>query len=114
MLRCLLFEKFKNFNESCSLSKAARMSSVYFNLTLNFEILADQSQIQTKTQAKRTSDPKHIVQTRDNDNICKSIKRKDAKQGKLHKPPISNLPKKKLVTKCPLTKKQQTNSLLTT
>ena len=85
---------------------------------LNFKpstkILADQSQIQTKTQLKTTSDPKHIVQTRDNDNISKSIKRKDAKQGKLHKPPIANLPKKKLASKCPLTKKQQTNSLLTT
>ena len=33
---------------------------------------------------------------------------------KLHKPPIANPRKKKLVTKCPLTKKQQTNSLLTT
>ena len=85
---------------------------------LNFKpstkILADLSQIQTKTQLKTTSDPKHIVQTRDNDNISKSIKRKDAKQGKLHKPPIANLSKKKLASKCPLTKKQQTNSLLTT
>ena len=44
-----------------------------------------------------------MVQTRDNDNISKSIKRKDAKQGKLQ-----------LATKCPLTKKQQTNNLLTT
>ena len=26
---CLLFKKFKKFNESCSLSKAARMSSTY-------------------------------------------------------------------------------------
>ena len=44
-----------------------------------------------------------MVQTRDNDNISKSIKRKDTKQGKLQ-----------LATKCPLTKKQQTNNLLTT
>ena len=29
MLGCLLFQKFKNFNESSSLSKAARMSSTY-------------------------------------------------------------------------------------
>ena len=29
MLGCLLFEKFKNSNESCSMSKAARMSSTY-------------------------------------------------------------------------------------
>ena len=29
MLGCLLFKKFKKFNESCSLSKAARMSSTY-------------------------------------------------------------------------------------
>ena len=27
MLGCLLIKKFKKFNESCSLSKAARMSS---------------------------------------------------------------------------------------
>ena len=29
MLGCLLFKKFKKSNESCSLSKAARMSSTY-------------------------------------------------------------------------------------
>ena len=29
MLGCLLFIKFKRINESCSLSKAARMSSTY-------------------------------------------------------------------------------------
>ena len=29
MLECLLFKKFKKFNESCSLSKATRMSSAY-------------------------------------------------------------------------------------
>ena len=29
MLGCLLFKKFKKFNESYSLSKAARMSSTY-------------------------------------------------------------------------------------
>ena len=29
MLRCLLFTKFKKLNESCSLSKAARMLSTY-------------------------------------------------------------------------------------
>ena len=54
-----------------------------------------------KTQPETTSHPKHIVQTRDNNNICKSIKRKEAKQGKLHKPPIANSPKKKLATKSP-------------
>ena len=47
------------------------------------KILADQSQTQTKTEPKRTSDPKHIIQTRDKNNISKSIKRKDAKQRKL-------------------------------
>ena len=31
ILGCLLFKKFKKFNESCSLSKAARMSSTYLN-----------------------------------------------------------------------------------
>ena len=56
-----------------------------------------------------------MVQTRDKRiNISKSIERKDAKQGKLHKPPIANPPKEKLATKCPLNKKQQSNSLLTT
>ena len=29
-LGCLLFKKIKKFNESCSFSKAARMSSTYF------------------------------------------------------------------------------------
>ena len=29
MLGCLLFKKFKTFNESCSLSKAARVTSTY-------------------------------------------------------------------------------------
>ena len=29
ILGCLLFKKLKKFNESCSLSKAARMSSTY-------------------------------------------------------------------------------------
>ena len=31
------------------------------------------------------------------------MKRKNAKQGKLHKPPTANPPRKKLATKCPLT-----------
>ena len=31
MLGCLLLKKLKKFNESCSLSKAARMSSTYLN-----------------------------------------------------------------------------------
>ena len=34
MLGCLLFKKFKKFNESCSLSKAARMSSTYLKQNL--------------------------------------------------------------------------------
>ena len=29
MLGCLSFKKFKKFNESCSISKATRMSSTY-------------------------------------------------------------------------------------
>ena len=32
MLGCLLFEKIKKFNGSCSLLKAARMPSTYFKL----------------------------------------------------------------------------------
>ena len=31
ILRCLLFKKFRKFNESCSFPKAARMSSTYLN-----------------------------------------------------------------------------------
>ena len=34
MLRCLLFKKSKKVNESCSLSKAARMSSSYLKWNL--------------------------------------------------------------------------------
>ena len=78
------------------------------------KILTNQSQIHTKMQPETISHPKHIIQTSDNDNISKSIKRKDTKQGKLKKKPITNPPKKKLATKCPLTTKQQTNTLLTT
>ena len=37
MLGCLLFKKPKKFNESCSLSKAARMSST--NLKYNLGLL---------------------------------------------------------------------------
>ena len=84
------------------------------NFKTSTKFLTNQSQIQIKTQPETTSHPKHIVQTRDNDSISKSIKRKDAKQGKLQKTPIANPTKKKLATKCPLTKKQQTNILLTT
>ena len=36
-------------------------------------------------QPETISHPKHIIQTSDNDNISKSIKRKDTKQGKLKK-----------------------------
>ena len=35
MLGCLLFKKFKKFNESCSLSKAGRMSSTYLKWNLD-------------------------------------------------------------------------------
>ena len=34
MLGCLLFNRFKKFNESCSFSKAARMSSIYLKKNL--------------------------------------------------------------------------------
>ena len=74
------------------------------NKTVDYQ-WAYQPQIRTKTQPETTSHPKHIAQTRDNNNISKSIKRKDAKQGKLHKPPPVNPPQKKLANKCPLTKK---------
>ena len=32
MLGCFLFKSFKNINESCSLPKAARMSSTYLKI----------------------------------------------------------------------------------
>ena len=35
MLGCLLFKKLKKFNESCSLSKAAKMSSKYLKQNLD-------------------------------------------------------------------------------
>ena len=35
MLGCFLFKKFKKFNESCSLSKAARISSTYLKENLD-------------------------------------------------------------------------------
>ena len=35
MLGCLLLKKFIKFNESCSLSKAARMSSTYLKKILS-------------------------------------------------------------------------------
>ena len=84
------------------------------NFIASTKILANQTQIQTKTQPETISHPKHIVQTRDNGNISKSIKKKDTKQEKFHKTPIANPPKKKLEAKCPLTNKQQSNTLLTT
>ena len=47
---------------------------------LNFKtltkILANQTQIQTKTQPETTSHPKHIIQTRNKDNTRKNIKGK--------------------------------------
>ena len=80
-----------------------RSPKCQLNFKTSTKILANQSHIQTKTQPETTTHTKHMVHTRDNDSISKSIKRKDAKQGKLQ-----------LATKCPLTKKQQTNTLLTT
>ena len=78
---------------------------------LNFKtltkILTNQPQIQTKTQSETKSQAKHKVQTRDNDNISRSMKRKDVKKGKLQNPPTANTPKKKLANKCHLTKKSK-------
>ena len=91
-----------------------RSPKCQLNFKISTKTLANQSQIKTKTLPETTSLPKHTVYTRDNDSMSKSIKIKSTKQGKLHKPPIVNPLKKKLVTKCPLTKKKQTNTLLTT
>ena len=55
------------------------------NLKTLTKILANQIQIQTKTQPETTSHPKHILQTRDNANISKTMKRKNTKQEKLYK-----------------------------
>ena len=52
------------------------------NFITSTKILANQTQIQTKTQPETISHPKHIVQTRDNDNISKSIKRKKTQSKK--------------------------------
>ena len=106
----------KNRQSNSTIKRNIKLQSpkCQLNFKTSTKFLTNQSQIQTKTQPETTSHPKHIVQTRDNDNISKSIKRKDPKQGKLHKTPIANPTKKKLATKCPLTKKQQTNTLLTT
>ena len=105
--------KNRQSNSTIKRNIKVRSPKCQLNFKTSTKILANQSQIQTKTQPETTSHPKHIVKTRNNDNISKNIKRKDAKQGKLHKPPTANPPKKKLATKCPLTKKQQTNTLLT-
>ena len=116
MVSCFPMDSSRYRKSTSTIKRNVKLCSAKYQLNFkpSTKILADQSQIQTKTQPKTTSDPKHMVQTRENDNISKSIKRKDAKQGKLHKNPIANPPKKKLATKCPLTKKQQTNSLLAT
>ena len=106
----------KNRQSNSTIKRNIKLRSpkCQLNFKISTKILANQSKIQTKTQPETTSHPKHIVQTRNNDNISKNIKIKDATQGKLHKPPTANPPKKKLAIKCPLTKKQQINNLLTT
>ena len=106
----------RNWQSNCTIKRNIKLPSpkCQLNFKTSTKILANQSQIQTKMQPETTSHPKHEVQARNNDSISKNIKRKDAKQGKLRKPPTANPPKKKLVTKCPFTKKQQTNTLLTT
>ena len=104
----------REYNFSIKRNIKLQSPKCQLNFKASTKFLTNQSQIQTKTQPETTSNSKHIAQTRDNDNISKSIKRKDPKQGKLHKTPIANPTKKKLATKCPLTKKQQINTLLTT
>ena len=97
----------RNRQSNSTIERNIKLQSPKYQLNFktSTKILTNQPQIRTKTQPETTSHPKHIVQTRDNDNISKSIKRKDAKQGKLHKPPTVNPPQKKLANKCPLTKK---------
>ena len=98
----------RNRQSNFSIKRNIKLQSpkCQLNFKTSTKFLTNQSQIQIKTQPETTSHPKHIVQTRDNDSISKSIKRKDPKQGKLHKAPTAYPTKKKLVTKCPLTKKQ--------
>ena len=87
----------RNWQSNSTIKRNIKLRSPKFQLNFkpSTKILADQSHIQTKMQPKTISHPKHIVQTRDNDSIGKGIKRKDAKQGNLHKTPIKNPPKKK-------------------
>ena len=91
-----------------------RWSKYQLNLKTSTKILANQTQIVTKTQLETTSHTKPIIQTRDNENIKKTIKRKDTNQEKLYKPTTANSPEQKPATKCPFTRKQQTNTLFTT
>ena len=87
----------RNRHSNSTIKRNIRLQSpkCQLNFKTSTKILANQSQIQTKTQRQTTSHPKHIAQTRNNDNISKNIKRKDAEQGKLHKSPTANRPKKK-------------------
>ena len=77
----------RNWQSNFSIKKNIKLQSpkCQLNFKRSTKFLTNQSQIQTKTQPETVSHPKHIVQARDNDNISKSIKRKDAKQGKLQK-----------------------------
>ena len=74
----------RNRQSNFSIKRNIKLQSpkCQLNFKTSTKFLTNQSQIQTKTQPETTSHPKHIVQTRVNDNISKSIKRKDAKAKK--------------------------------
>ena len=79
----------RNRQSNFSIKRNIKLQSpkCQLNFKTSTKFLTNQSQIQTKTQPETTSHPKHIVQTRVNDNISKSIKRKDAKAKKTSKNP---------------------------
>ena len=79
----------RNRQSNFSIKKNIKQQSpkCQLNFKTPTKFLTNQSQIQTKTQPETTSHPKHIVQTRVNDKISKSIKRKDAKAKKTSKKP---------------------------
>ena len=87
---------------------------------LNFKtltkILANQTQIQTKTQPETTSNitSKTYNTNKKQGQHQEKYKKERQKARKTYKPPIANPPKKKLATKFPLTKKQQTTLCLKT
>ena len=87
----------RNRQSNFSIKRNIKLQSpkCQLNFKTSTKFLTNQSQIQTKTQPETTSHPKHIVHTRDNDNISKSIKRKDPKQTQNFKKPQLQIQRKR-------------------